>query len=153
MRQEVCRVGQLGEPASNAQYGDLVTELDGLLDVVGDEHDGLAQVFLQPQELVLQLLADDGIHRTERLVHEHDRRICGKGPSDAHALLLPPGELCGIPLREARRQAHHLEQLEGPRFCLALVPTDQPRDRGDVGGDSAVGKEARVLDDVSDAAS
>ena len=150
--QQVCRFRQLGELTTDPQDGDLVSELDGLLDVVSDEHDRLAQVALQSQELVLQLLAHDGIHRTEGLVHEHDRRVRGESPRDAHALLLATGELCGISLREARRQAHPLEQLKGPGFGLALVPSDQHRNRGDVGGDGAVGKEPSVLDDVADAA-
>ncbi len=152
MGQQVCRVGQLGELAADPQNGNLVSKLDGLLDVMSDEHDGLAQIALQTQELVLQLFAHNRIHRAERFVHEHDRGVRGKGSRDAHTLLLATGELCRIPRREARRQAHHLEQLKGPGFGLALVPSDQPRDGGDVRDDSAVGEEPRMLDDIADAA-
>ena len=43
------------------QHGHLVAELDGLVDVVGDEEDRLAELGLQAEELVLELLADDGV--------------------------------------------------------------------------------------------
>ena len=39
------------------QDRDPVAELDGLVEVVGHEDDGLAELLLQPQELVLQPLA------------------------------------------------------------------------------------------------
>ena len=42
--QQRRRVGDLGEASADAQHGDLVAELDGLVDVVGDEHDRLAAV-------------------------------------------------------------------------------------------------------------
>ena len=60
----VGRVRRAARPGSaswaslppTAQHGDLVAELDRLVDVVGDEHDGLAELGLQPEELVLQLV-------------------------------------------------------------------------------------------------
>ena len=58
----VGRVGQqprrrvvLLQHAAAAEHGDLVAELDRLVDVVGDEHDRLAQFALQPQDFGLQL--------------------------------------------------------------------------------------------------
>jgi len=150
VRQQVCRVGQLGEMATGPQDGDPIPQLDGLVDVVGNEDDGLAEIVLQSQELVLELFSHDGIHGAERLVHEHHRRVGRQCPGHTDALLLAAGELCGIALGEAGRQAHPLEQLKSPRLGPAPVPAEQHRDRGDVGNDGPVGKEAGVLDDIAD---
>lgn len=43
----------LDDLGAGSQDGDPVTQLDGLAEVVGDEDDGLVQLFLQPQQLVL----------------------------------------------------------------------------------------------------
>ncbi len=119
---------------------------------MGDEDDGLVEFALQPQELVLQLLAHHRVDRAERLVHEHHRRVSGQRPGHAHPLLLPPGELVGIPLAEDGVESDTFEQLVRPRPCFRLVPPQQQRDGGDVVEDRAVREEAAALDDVADAA-
>ena len=63
VRQQLCGFGQLRELAPDPQDGDLVAELDRLVDVVRDEEDRLAQLALEAEELVLQLVADDGVDR------------------------------------------------------------------------------------------
>ncbi len=78
----------LRDHAADLQDDDLVPEFDGLIDVVGDKDDRLAEIGLQPQELVLQLLPDDRVDGAEGLIHEHDRRVRGQGPRHAHPLLL-----------------------------------------------------------------
>ena len=64
------------------QDRDPVAELDGFVEVVGDEDDGLAQLVLQPQQLVLQALPGDRVDGAERLVHQQDRRVGGQRPRD-----------------------------------------------------------------------
>ena len=44
---------QLGQPAAHAQHRNMITELDRLVDVMRNEHDRLAQLTLQAQELIL----------------------------------------------------------------------------------------------------
>ena len=112
----VGRVGQqprrrvvLLEHAAPAEHRDLVAELDRLVDVVGDEHDGLAQFALQPQDLGLQLLADHGVDGAERLVHQQDRRIGGKRAGHADALLLAARQLRRIAVGQLRIQADALQ--------------------------------------------
>ena len=85
----------LGQLAADPEHRDPVAELDGLVDVVGDEHDRLAQVGLQLEQLVLQALAHDRVDRAERLVHQQHRRVRGERPGHADALLLAAGELPG----------------------------------------------------------
>jgi len=55
---------------------------------VGDEDDGLLELGLQVEELLLETLPGDGVDGTERLVHEQHRRIPSQSPGHAHALAL-----------------------------------------------------------------
>ncbi len=91
--QQLGRGRVLLDPAALAHDRDPVAHLDRLVDVVGDEEDGLAELRLQAQELVLQALAVDRVDRAEGLVHQHHQRVGGERAGDADALLLAAGEL------------------------------------------------------------
>src|SRR5918993_1086761 len=78
--QDVLRGVVLGEDAALFQDGDLVAHLYGLVDVVGNEDDGLLYVLLDVEELLLEAVARDGVERSERLIHEHDRRVPPQRP-------------------------------------------------------------------------
>ena len=150
--QQVGGVGHLRELAADPQDGHLVAELDRLVDVVRDEEDGLAELALQAQELVLQLVADDGVDRGEGLVHEHHRGVGGEGARHPYALLLPAGQLAGVALREGGVEPDPLQQLHRAGPGLRLVPAEQLGDGADVVEHRAVREQAGVLDDVADAA-
>ena len=79
---------ELGQLAADLEDRDEVAHLDRLIDVVGHEQDRLGDLLLKAQELVLEPLAHDRVDGTERLVHEHDRRVRGEGAGDADALPL-----------------------------------------------------------------
>src|SRR5947207_9526089 len=66
--------------------GDLVAELQGLVEIVTDEEDGLPDPLLERQQLVLELAADERVERRERLVHEQDVRIGRERPREPDAL-------------------------------------------------------------------
>ena len=89
---EILRRADLHD-AAVLHDGDTIGEPDRLVEVVGDEYDGLLQHRLQPQELVLHLTPDQGIERGERLVEEPDVRVGGERTGDADALLLSAGKL------------------------------------------------------------
>ena len=92
-----------------------VAHPDGLVDVVGHQHDGLAELTLQPQELVLQVAPHDRVDRAEGLVHEQHRRVRGQGPGHPDALPLTARELVRVAVGVRRRvEADELHQLLGP---------------------------------------
>lgn len=95
MGEELGRSGQLCDAPTHLEHGDVVTELDRFVDVVGDHDDRLAELALQAEELVLQLLTHHGVDGGEGFVHEHDRRVGRERTSDADALLLPPESWLG----------------------------------------------------------
>src|SRR5699024_8531312 len=59
MRQDVGGRVELGDTGPFAEDRDAVAHLDGLVDVVGDEHDRLAQFVLQTEEFVLESFTGD----------------------------------------------------------------------------------------------
>ena len=132
--------------------GDPVAHLDGLVDVVRDEDDGLADLGVQAQEVVLQAVAGDRVDRAEGLVHEHDRLAGGHRAGDADALALAAGELARVALGVALLEADELEQLADARPDALLVPTQQPRHRPDVVLHAHVGEQPDLLEDVADPA-
>ncbi len=109
---------------------DAVADLHGFFDVVRDEHDRLLHLDLQPQELVLQAVARDGVDRAERLVHEQHGRVGAECTSDADALLLSARQLTRVAISvHGRVEADEIEQLVDARLHLRLLPTEQPRHR------------------------
>ena len=120
---------------------------------MGDHQHRLAELALEPQELVLQPAADHRVHRAERLVHQQHRRVGGEGTGNAHALALPAGELVGIAVGELGRvQPDEVHQLLGARLRGRLALAVQQRHGHHVGEDHLVREQPDLLDDVADAA-
>lgn len=121
----VGRVGQdllggadLNDPTV-PHHRDTVAEPHGLVQVVRDEDDRLAEFGLKLQELVLNLPADQRVQRRERLVHQQDlgsgRERAGQPDSLPHAA----GKVVGQVVRPLR-QAHHAQRVHGSLTSLGL---------------------------------
>ncbi|SIM70299.1 Uncharacterised protein [Mycobacteroides abscessus subsp. abscessus] len=135
------------------EHGDPVPELDRLIEVVGHAHDGLLQLVLDVDQLVLQTLTGDGVHGAEGLVHEQHGRVGGQGAGDAHALLLPAGQLPGVAVPVGVRvQGDQVQQLVHPLGDAPLVPPEHLGYQADVLGHGHVRQEPAGLDDVADLA-
>ncbi len=150
--EDLLRRVVLGEPAALAEDRDPVADLDRLVDVVRDEDDGLAQLLLKPEELVLQPRAHDRVDRAERLVHQHQGRIGGERSCEPDALALTAGELRGEALRVRRVEPDKVEQLGGALLDPRARSAEQLGHRADVRLHRHVREEADLLDDVADRA-
>ena len=121
--------------------------------VMRDEHDGFAGVAMQPRELLLQGSARHRIERAERLVHQDEIGICGKGAGNADTLLLTAGEL----MRKAVEQGRSISAMSASSFTRAairaLIPAQEPRHGGDIVAHAPMRKQTAGLNDVADAAS
>src|ERR671916_640036 len=112
LREDVLRGVVLGQEPALLEDGDLVAYLYGLIYVVGDEDDGLLDVLLDIQELVLQPLARDRVHRPKGLVHEHDRGVRRHRARHPDPLLLAARELGRVTVAVlVRVEADELEEL------------------------------------------
>ena len=112
------------EVAALGEHRDPVAQPHRLVEVVGDEQHRLAHLALQPEELVLQALADDRVDRAERLVHQQHRRVGGERARHADPLPLTAGELVRVALGVAGRvEPDQLEQLVDPGVDLACGPS------------------------------
>ena len=153
MREDLGGRGGLRDPAAALQDDDLVAEQERLVDVVRHEHHRLPELALQPEELLLQLRADDRVDGAEGLVHQEDVRVDRQSAGDADALLLAARELARVAIGEGPVQPDGVEQLEGVRVRLALPGPAEQRHGGHVVDHLAVRQEAGVLHDVPDSAS
>src|SRR5438270_3736956 len=79
---------------------DPVSQEQGLVQTVGDEHDGDAQVLPDTPELQLHELARLGVQRRERLVHEQNLGLERQRPCQPDALLHAARQLVGIAILE-----------------------------------------------------
>src|SRR5918995_3825233 len=148
--EDVLRGVVLGEDATLFQDGDLVAHLYSFVYIVGDEDYGFLDLALDAKELVLQPVAVDGIHRPERLVHEHDWGVRCQRPRHPHSLLLPAGEFGRVAIAVLiGGEPDELQQLVDPGRYPVLFPLEELGYRGDVVGDCAVGEEAYLLDRIS----
>ena len=130
---------------------DLVPELGGLVDVVRDEHDGLLQLRLQVEELLLESLPGDGVDRAEGLVHQQHRRVPAQGPGDADALPFTARELMGKPTPVlVGIQPDQVEQLLHPSVHPGAVPAEEAGHRGDVVRHTPMREQPALLDHVAD---
>ena len=82
-------------------------------EVVGDEDHRLADLVVQPDDLVLHVAADQRVERGERLVEQQHVGVAGERPGQADALLHAAGELVGVGVLVAG-EADQLDHLAGP---------------------------------------
>ena len=105
--------------AAAVKHGDAVRHHHRFLLVVGNVDDGDAEPAVDAPDLVLHLLAQAAVERSQRLVHQHQARLEHQRPGNGHALLLPARQLVGTaPLEtlqpyQLQRPAHALPALLG----------------------------------------
>ena len=140
--------------ATNSLHdADLIGNLHCLVHVVGDEDDGLVQLLLKPQQLVLKLGTGDGVQGAEGLVHEDDLRVHSEGTSHANALLLAAGQLGGVAVQILIWiHTHQIHQLQRAGAGALRVGFGQTGDDLNVLPNGHVGEQTGLLDDIAHAA-
>ena len=132
--QQLVGRGVLLEDPAHVEQGDAVGQLDGLVEVVGDQDDRLVDAGLQGEQLVLQPAPHDRVHRAEGLVHEQDGRVGGQGPGHADPLLLAARQLVRVAAEQASRPGPTRSASSSMRAVVRSL--SQPEGVGD-GGDVA----------------
>ena len=147
-----CRTARAGRPS--AKTATLSPSFDGLVDVVGDQDDGLAELALEPQELVLQARPYDRVdgRRTAR----PSAAPAGRPPAPGRRRRAAAGRR-----RAGGDSGRRTRPGRGRPGPAARGPAREPapwaspmseRHRGDVGGDLLVGEQPDLLDHVADPA-
>src|SRR5690606_22501470 len=91
-----------------------------LVDIVGNEHHGVAELTPDLQQILLHHDPGLRIQRAEGLVHQQDTWVVGQRPGNPHALLHAPGQRGGIGIGE-RRQTD--QRQEGARHAAGFGAT------------------------------
>ena len=131
------------------QHQDALAEVDGLLDVVGDEDDCGTGALPELDELVLQLVAQGVVQLAIGLVHQQQLGLDGEGPGDAHPLEHTGRELAGV-VAPVLGEAHQLEHLLHPLFDLLRGALFDLEAVGDVLLHRGPGEGGVLLEDVGD---
>ena len=109
--------------------------------VVRDVDDGSAGGALQPTQLDAQLLAQLGVERGQRLVHQEHARPAHQRPADRHALHLAAGQGRGLAVQLAF-DVQHLGHL--PHAARDLRRVGAPQRRAQREGQVVEHREMRV---------
>ena len=91
---------EVGDGAAGVEQDNAVGEIEGFVEVVGDEQDGLVEALKEGAHHLLHFEAGEGVESAEGLVHEEDWRIGGESAGEAGTLALASGELAGIAVGE-----------------------------------------------------
>ena len=125
----------------------------GLEDVVRHEDDGLQELLLQAQELLLKAVTGDGVQGTEGLVHEQIGGSAARARATPTRCCCPPESSVGY--RDPKvigSEPDELQQFPCPLLTLALWATLKPQNHGDVFLHGHVREEADALEHVADGA-
>ncbi|MNI27638.1 hypothetical protein D3C73_813850 [compost metagenome] len=129
--------------------GDPVADAQGLIQIMRDEYNRLLHFGLQFQQLLLHILADQRVQRTESLIHQQNIRVIGKAACQAHPLLHASAELIGTVMLPAFK-AYEFQSLHGkPGSFLFLYPLHFKTIFG-IGQHRAVREQRKLLEDHSD---
>ncbi len=101
---------------SGVDQGNAIAKHERLAQIMRHEDHGLSKPLLELPKLLLNLSPGNRIECAEWFIHQQNRRVRGKRPSQADALLLSAGELAGIALGKlVRRQTYQGQHLLDPR--------------------------------------
>src|SRR2546426_3729625 len=127
------------------QHHDARAERYRLLDVVGDEEDGLLVAAPDAPQLVLQDAPGLRIERAEGLVHEQDVGLAGERLRQRHALLHAARKLARVALLEAF-EVHEAHVLLDDAVALGARHAFLVQAVGDVRAHGEPGKERIALE-------
>ncbi len=124
---------------------DAVAHLEGLVQIVGDEDDGLLKLLFHREELILHFGPDERIEGTEGLVHEKDVRVGGERPGQPHALLHAATHLFGQAVFPAL-EPDRLQGVGGRLIALIHLHALNAQAVSDILEDRHVGKQGEMLE-------
>jgi len=143
-----------GNNMASFEQDDAGREEKSFAKVVSDEDDRFAKTVDQGAEFALKLRARDGIERSEGFVHQENGWIGCESTGNSYALALASGEFARVAMREfARIEADKMEHFIDAAGDASCIPTFQAGHETDILCNGEMGKQAGLLNHVTDAAS
>ncbi len=106
---------------------------------------------MQLAKIVAERVAGEGVERAERLVHQHDARLCGERARHADALALAAGKFVRQAVAILRAvEPHQIEQFVDPRGNLGGRRAEKLWRDADIAGDGEMRKQPAALEHVAD---
>ena len=106
---------------------------------------------MQLAKIVAQRIAGEGVERAERLIHQHDARLCGEGARHADTLALAAGKFMRQAVAVLRAvEPHQVEQFVHARRYLCGRSAQQLGRDADIAGDAEMRKQPAALEDIAD---
>lgn len=136
--------------AAAIEHGDAIAGAADDVHLMGDEHDGDAEVAVDLAQEIEHRACCLRVERAGRLVAEQDRGFAGERPCNADALLLPAGKLARIFLRMFRQADAGEQRGDALGDLDPAVVTGQLQRIGDIAGDGAGAQEIEMLEDHAD---
>jgi hypothetical protein len=112
---------------------------------VGHEENGHVRLVANPDEVLVEEVASDGVHCPERLVHEEHLAVLSEGACERDPLAHAAGQLMGSVLGKAV-EADQFEQLTDLPGALAAAPAAQSHQHADVLLNCQPREERRLLE-------
>ena len=96
--------GALLDDAAGAQKDEMIAQVRGFAQVMGDQDHGLLKLLKDIFEIGLQIGPDHGIQGAKGFVQEEDVGVQHQGPHEADPLALATGELDRVALQGGGRE-------------------------------------------------
>ena len=143
-----------GNNMASFEQDDAGREEKSFAKVVSDEDDRFAKTVDQGAEFALKLRARDGVERSEGFVHQENGWIGCKSTGNSYALALASREFARVAMREfARIEADKVKHFLNSHGDARGVPAFETGDETDIFRNGEMGKQAGLLNHVTDAAS
>ncbi|EFF45487.1 hypothetical protein XAUB_04150 [Xanthomonas citri pv. aurantifolii str. ICPB 11122] len=136
---------------AGVQHRDAVADTADHIHLMGDQHDGQAQLAVDLRQQLQHRGGGLRVQRAGGLVAQQDLRPGGQRTRDAHPLLLPARELRRI-LVGVLLQSDPGQQFGHARIDLGTRCAGQFQREGDIAGHGARGQQVEVLENHADAA-
>ena len=134
--------GTFLDDASLVDEHNAICKAKRLVDVMGDKENGLVELAVNALQLVLQLGTGLFVHRTERFIHQDNRRFGSQSTGHPYPLSLPTTELARIAIKMFGFQTHQVNQFKSTSLALLFPNTLQLGNVTDILPDTKMRKQA-----------
>src|SRR5450830_698369 len=140
MVKDVVRCIELNKFSFALEDGNPITNLDGLLHIMGHQNNGFMQTSLKRNQFILQSLTYHRIKRGKGFVHQYNRWVRGQRPRQSDTTLLPARQLIRVALKKFRLKSNQGDELAHALADFMFAPAQESRYCANIFCNRLVGK-------------